>query len=414
MNIVHFSWEYPPAIWGGLGTFVFEITQKQVQLNHKVHVYALNNKNQLKTNDVQNGVNVFRPELIELKNIFRLFANKDVASWGSHFQFFSDVINYNITSAYQCVQQVASEKQFSPDIIDGHDWLGSSAAMIVKEHFSFPFIFHVHSTEYGRSLGGGSETIKKIEYEAGQKADGIITVSHAMKKELIQLGFPKSKIRVCWNGVNPEKYNPKRFNQQDITELRKQYHIKDDETMLFFIGRLVTVKGPDKLLKAMPSVLRTFPKCKLVILGVGDLENRLSSLSKQLNIKNNVVIVPKFVSEENRMLHYAASDIVILPSLYEPFGIVCTEAMAMAKPVVVGATDTNGMREQVIPTGKGQCGYHVNPHDPKDIAWGIQQILQRKDKGRQLGLNARQRVINEFSWDVITQKTLAIYEEFLS
>jgi glycosyltransferase involved in cell wall biosynthesis len=87
--------------------------------------------------------------------------------------------------------------------------------------------------------------------------------------------------------------------------------------------------------------------------------------------------------------------------------------MSMAKPTVVGARGTNGMREQIIPSGEKQCGIHVNPFEPKDIAWGIIQVLQLPDKGLQLGKNGRQRVLEEFSWDAVTRRTLDIYKEFL-
>jgi glycogen(starch) synthase len=161
----------------------------------------------------------------------------------------------------------------------------------------------------------------------------------------------------------------------------------------------------------MPSILKDYPKCKLLILGVGDLEELLYSLVDKLEIKDNVIIVPKFVSEEERILHYAASDVVILPSLYEPFGIVCTEAMSMGKPVVVGAKGVNGMAEQIICSGENICGYHINPYDPLDIAWGVKEILKMDDIGEHLGKNGRNRVIKEFTWDVVTKKTLNIYQK---
>jgi glycosyltransferase involved in cell wall biosynthesis len=112
-------------------------------------------------------------------------------------------------------------------------------------------------------------------------------------------------------------------------------------------------------------------------------------------------------------MHYAAADCVVLPSIYEPFGIVCTESMSMAKPTVVGARGTNGFREQIIPSGENQNGYHVNPFDPRDIAWGIKQVLQDKNHAILMGNNARKRVIDEFSWESVAKRTVDIYKEFL-
>ena len=142
------------------------------------------------------------------------------------------------------------------------------------------------------------------------------------------------------------------------------------------------------------------------------METQIRDQLRKLNIEENVIIHNEFVNEKERILHYAASDLVVLPSLYEPFGIVCTEAMSMAKPVVVGARGTNGMREQIIPTGNEKCGVHVNPFDPSDIAWGIKQILSSEDL-ENMGKNARKRVIDCFSWDAVADRTTEIYREFI-
>jgi glycosyltransferase involved in cell wall biosynthesis len=413
LNIVHFTWEYPPVIYGGLGTFATEITQKQSDLGNQVTVFSLNENNSFKTYEQWNGMEVYRPKTLDMTSAYQLFADHDLRSWGANFKFFSDVISYNTMSASQLVNLLVKKEKNSFDIIDGHDWLGIIGGMIVKKEIGIPLMFHVHSTEVGRSIGRGSHAIKDIEFEGGQVADCIITVSHAMKDELEKLGFPSHKIRVCWNGVDPAKYDPKKISDNQRLELRRGYRIADDENMLFFLGRLVTVKGIGNLINAMPNILNDFPNTKLVVLGIGDLEWDLKSKSENLGIKDKVIFRTEFISEEERIKHYAAADCVVFPSIYEPFGIVCTESMSMAKPTVVGARGTNGFREQIIPSGNKQCGIHVNPHEPKDIAWGVKQILQMEDKGKRIGKNARKRVIENFSWDIAAKRTLDIYKEFV-
>jgi glycosyltransferase involved in cell wall biosynthesis len=413
MKIVHFSWEYPPVIYGGLGTFATEITKKQIELEHEVTVFTLNRDNALATSDQIDGVEVYRPKTLDLSKPFYLCADHELRSWGPYFKFFADVLSYNIMSASQLVNSLVRKNGRSFNIIDAHDWLGIMGGIVAKKELNIPLMFHVHSTEVGRSVGRGSHTIKDIEFEGGQIADCIITVSQAMGDELLKLGFPHDKIRPCWNGVDPAKYDPTKISNEDRLALRRRYGVQDHETLLFFIGRLVTVKGADKLVRAMPQILKDFPNTKLLILGIGDMENELRSTADGLGIHDRVIFRTEFVSEEERIRHYAAADIVILPSLYEPFGIVCTEAMSMAKPTVVGARGTNGMREQIIPSGEKQCGIHINPFEPKDVAWGIIQVLQLPDKGFLLGKNGRQRVLEEFSWDAVTRRTLDIYKEFL-
>lgn len=413
MKLVHFSWEYPPVIYGGLGTFATELSKKQVEMNHDVTVFTLNRENALPTSDRINGVDVYRPKTLDMSKPFYLCADHELRSWGPYFKFFADVLSYNIMSASKLVNELVRKNSRSFDVIDAHDWLGIMAGMIAKKELNIPLIFHVHSTEVGRSVGRGSHTIKDIEYEGGQIADCVITVSNAMADELQKLGFPPEKIRPCWNGVDPAKYDPAKVSDEARLTLRRRYGVQDNETLLFFIGRLVTVKGVDKLVRAMPLLLKDFPNVKLLILGIGDMEQELRCLADGLGIHDRVIMRAEFVNEEERIAHYAAADVVVLPSLYEPFGIVCTESMSMAKPTVVGARGTNGMREQIIPSGERQCGIHVNPFEPKDIAWGIIQVLQSPDKGLLWGQNGRQRVIEEFSWDAVTKRTVAIYKEFL-
>ena len=137
------------------------------------------------------------------------------------------------------------------------------------------------------------------------------------------------------------------------------------------------MKGIMNLVQAMPAVLKEHPEAKLVILGTGDEENDIRHLVGRLGLEKSVALRFEFVPEHERILHYAASDLCAFPSLYEPFGIVSLEAMATGKPVIVGASGTSGFREQVIPVGDRICGFHINPHDPSDIAKfaGIDQFF---------------------------------------
>jgi glycogen synthase len=412
VNVAHFSWEYPPTIWGGLGTFATELTLKQSQLGHNVNVFAINDKNKSKIQELYHGVKVNRPTLIDTKDSLSMFINNDLQSWGSNLSFFSTVFEYNLFSAKTLIDQI-NQQQSDIDIIEGHDWLGILGGIMAKRSLSIPLIFHIHSTEQGRSLGHGSPTIQQIERQGADFADGVTTVSYAMKLELEQLGYPKEKIRVCWNGIDPDKYCMEKIPKEKIASLRNRYGINENEVFLFFIGRLVSVKGIRELIQAMPAILENHPNVKLVALGVGDLEQELKETIKFLKIENNVIFRTEFVPEDERILHYAASDIVVLPSLYEPFGIVCTEAMSMGKPVVVGARGINGMKEQVISDGDQQCGVHINPYDPADIAWGITLLLDSPDSWKWIGDNGRKRVFEFFTWEHVAKRSLEIYNEFI-
>ena len=234
-----------------------------------------------------------------------------------------------------------------------------------------------------------------------------------MRDELISLNFPEAKIGVCGNGVETEKYDPAKVNKEATKKLREFYGISEDEKMIFYIGRLITIKGVDRLVMAMPSILKKVPKAKLVIVGLGDLQRYLVDLVTALGLRDIVKTRYDWLSEEERILHLAACDVCVLPSLYEPFGIVCLEAMSMAKPVVVGAAGVSGMRDIVIHFGQDQCGYHVNPNDPEDIAWGTINVLEDANHAETLGRNGRKRVKEHYSWEMAAKNTLNVYEEIL-
>jgi len=414
MKMAVLVYEYPPKIVGGLGTYAAEITRKFVLMDHDVTVFTMNDDTRsLPTREIWRGIEIHRPMHIDISDSLPDVLAEDIKKWGRGIQLFSKILVYNYLSASKLVNELIRKENFKYDIIIAHDWLSAISGITIKRELGLPFAFHVHSTEKGRTLGNGSEVVSNIELHSARAADLIVTVSYAMKDELIKLGFPKEKIHVCYNGVDPQKYNPETANAEQIKKVRDLYGIKDDELMILFVGRLVGVKGVDRLIMAMPHILQKIPNAKLVIVGLGDLQDYLANLVKTIKLHDSVKFRFDFISEEERILHYAACDVAVFPSLYEPFGIVVLEAMSMKRPVVVGAAGVSGMREIVIPCGEEHCGFHVNPTNPTDIAWGVVSALENPEKKRWLGKNGRRRVLNEFTWDKVTEKTIASYEQIV-
>jgi len=414
MKIAVLVYEYPPKIVGGLGTYATEITRKFVLLDHDVTVFTMNDdEGSLPTREIWRGIEIHRPIHIDISASLPDVVAEDVKKWGRGLQFFSKVLMYNYLSASKLINELVRKDEFKFDLVVAHDWLSIIAGAAIKRELKLPLVFHVHSTEKGRTLGDGSEVISNLELRGGKTADMVITVSNAMKEELKQLGFPEEKIRVCYNGVDPEKYNPNKVSKREIAQIRQKYGLKEEDLMIFFIGRLVWVKGVDKLVMAMQHVLKEIPNAKLVVVGMGDMQEYLEKLVENLKLQDAVKLRFEFIPEEERIIHYAACDVAVFPSLYEPFGIVTLEAMSMEKPVVVGARGVSGMREIVIPNGPEQCGFHINPNDPKDIAWGIVNAIKDPAKKEQLGKNGRKRVLENFTWDIIAKKTIKLYEEVI-
>ena len=412
MRIGFFVDEYPPQLVGGLGTYAEYITQQYVDIGHDVSVFALNN-NGLKTREIMRGVEVHRPQIADATNVWPFFVVDDLKKWGTNLRFFNDIFIYNILSATKLINSLIEKEGYNFDVICCHDWLSSIAGLVIKNETKIPVVFHAHSTEWGRSGGQGSEVVSHLENAIAQNSDKIVTVSYSMQEDLIKHGWQASKISVVWNGVDPDRYNPVNVQKQDALAIRQKYGISDDSNMLLFVGRLTWVKGVRNLLQAMPLVLKEYPNTKLVILGKGEEQTDVVETAERLNMRDNIIYRFDFVSESERILHYSAADVCVFPSTYEPFGIVSLEAMAMEKPVVVGAHGVVGFKEQVVNGGTDQTGVHINGQDPSDIAWGIKETLRNPQKAKNWGENGRRRVLEYFTWQKVAEQTIKIYESLL-
>lgn len=412
MEIVFFVYEFPPYIVGGLGTYAEYVTRELVRMGHDVTLFAMHTKD-APTRDIYIGVEVHRPivENMNISLLLPMFIPEEIQRWTeSGKKFFGDIFLYNILSASKLINDLVRTERRKVDLIVAHDWLGSIGGILASRGLNKPFIFHVHSTEQGRT-GDGSETIKRLERLSADCAERIITVSYAMRDHLMSLGYDEKKIRVVYNGIDAEKYSPESVPREEALAVRRSLGIADDEYMILFIGRLTWVKGADTLILAMPEILSRVPKSKLVVVGVGEQEGLLKEEVARLNLHDKVILKTEFLPEELRIKHYAAADVCVFPSKYEPFGIVCTEAMSMGKPVVVGARGVSGMREQVVPSGPNQCGFHINPYDPSDIAKFVSILLEDEELRRRCGQNARKRVLEMFTWRKVAENTIRIYEE---
>ncbi len=411
MKLAVFVYEYPPKIVGGLGTYAAEITRKFVLNDHDVTVLTMNDdEGSMPIREIWRGIEVHRPLHLDISDSLPDVIAEDIRKWGRGLHFFGKLMVYNYFSAGKLINDLMKKEGMKYDVVVAHDWLSAMGGITVKRETGLPFAFHVHSTEKGRTMGTGSGVVSNIELRAGKMADMIVTVSYAMKDELVGLGFPKEKIQVSYNGVDPKKYNPENVSKEDLHRIRAKYGVMDDEFMILFLGRLVGVKGVDRLILAMPHILAKIPKAKLVIVGVGDLQEYLTNLTRMTKMDAYIKFCFDFIPEEERIMHYAACDLAVFPSFYEPFGIVALEAMSMEKPVVVGAAGVSGMREIVICCGPEQCGYHIDPNNPSDIAWGVVNALASPEWRKTLGKNGRKRVLAEFTWNKIAEKTVQLYE----
>jgi glycosyltransferase involved in cell wall biosynthesis len=224
MKIAVLVYEYPPKIVGGLGTYAAEITRKFVLADHDVTVFTMNDDaGMLPTREIWRGIEVHRPLHLDVSDSLPDVIAEDIRKWGRGIHLFGKLLVYNYLSAAKLVNDLIKKDGMTYDVVVAHDWLSVMGGVTVKKETGLPLVFHVHSTEQGRTMGTGSGVVSNIELRGARMADLIVTVSYAMKDELIQLGFPKDKIQVSYNGVDPQKYNPADVKPEQVKRIREYY-----------------------------------------------------------------------------------------------------------------------------------------------------------------------------------------------
>ena len=230
-----------------------------------------------------------------------------------------------------------------------------------------------------------------------RKYNKIIAVSKGVKEELIHYyNLPSEDIVVIPNGVDLEEFKPDKEKRRKI---RETYEIADDEVVLMFSGYEFRRKGLEYIIKALPLVKG---KVKLLVVGKDD-PNYYKELASKLGVMDKTIFTG-FVPDISE--YYAASDLFVFPTLYEPFGLVITEALASGLPVIVsefaGATD--------IMNDECEGLLLKNPTNPKEIAEKVNVLVEDENLRKQMSRNAR-KTAEKYSWDEVARKILEIYEE---
>ena len=230
-------------------------------------------------------------------------------------------------------------------------------------------------------------------------ADCVITVSNQLKDEVRWLyQLPDQKVRVIYNGVNADAFD----YSIDPGEVKRRYSIGPLDPTVLFVGRMVVQKGPDILMRAIPSLLRHHHNAKFVFAGDGHMRGEVQATANQLGVGHAVRMLGDRRGRELLDL-FKACDIVAVPSRNEPFGIVILEGWSAGKPVV--STKRGGPAEFVW---HGVNGLQVDD-TPDSVAWGLGNLLADHHRCRWMGRNGRAAVEAVFSWDNIAAQAEEAY-----
>lgn len=381
------SWEYPPRIIGGLARVVAELSKQMVRYGWEVHVVTADHPGTLE-HEVMDGVHVHRVKT-------QTDPTPDFLTWVNRLNF--GLLHYAI--------RLHVHSPFS--VVHAHDWMVADAGWVMKMGFGLPLVATMHATESGRMHGIHTELqryIHQMEWRLTYEAWEVIVNSHHMYSELQQLfSVPANKIVVIPNGTDPDQFD---FDF-DPAPVRARWAAPQEKIVLF-VGRMVREKGVHVLLEAAPKILARHPETIFVLVGTGYYIDDLKRQAEYLGIAGKVKFLG-YVSDDDLLRTYRACDVVAIPSLYEPFGIVALEGMAARVPVV--SSDAGGLTDFVENWETGMTTYAGSADS---LAWGVNQVLDNPDLAEKLRQTAYDKVNTIYNWRVIAKRTLEVYEKVLA
>lgn len=279
--------------------------------------------------------------------------------------------------------------------------------LLAKRRTKKPLIITVHGydmlseplVKYGLRLHRSLDAvIRKVVVNA----DAVIAASTATYREALKIVNETNRVYLIPNGVDTQRFNPNLHG----SHIRKKLNI-GGSTIVFTLRAHEPKYGLEYLIRAAPLVLRERKDVIFIIGGSGSLKNHLQNLAVKLDVKEKVMFVGWLAWDEVPQ-YYAMSDIVVVPSLQEAFGLVVSEALACGKPVI--GTNVGGIPDQII---DGYNGFLVKPRDPQAIAERIIYLIDNPDKAKRMGMNGRKIVEEKFSVEKRIDRIIGLYKRIL-
>ncbi|WP_239075339.1 glycosyltransferase family 4 protein [Planosporangium flavigriseum] len=381
------SWEFPPVVVGGLGRHVHQLSTALVAAGHEVTVVARHAPG-APLEEYVDGVRVVRAP--EDPPLFPL-STPSLLAWTMAF-------NHSLTRA---ALRVADAGEY--DLVHAHDWLVAHTAVTLSEHLGLPLVATIHATEAGRHQGwlpgDMNKCIHSIEYWLGHEATRVLVCSAYMRWEVGRLlELDAGKVEVVPNGVNAAQWRPK---PRSVAAVRSRY--AGEGPVLGFAGRLVYEKGVQDLIAAMPRLRMAHPGLRLVISGDGPYSDELRDEVRGRQLQRAVSFTG-FLGEDRLPPMLAAMDTVVVPSIYEPFGMVALEAASAGAPLAVAVT--GGLTEIVEP---GVTGVTFPAKDPDGLAEAVSSLLADASYAGKLAQDARAMVAERYSWATVARRTVEAY-----
>jgi glycogen synthase len=426
MKVLMFGWEYPPHISGGLGTACHGLTKGLtsfggMDLTFVVpKVYGNEDKPDMKmigANEIELSEEVIlRQKELELTNFHEF--EQHVSAYITPAQFeqlvierkekLRDLVGVSSSGKLEFTGKyggelfkeiyrygvVASEiaRNEPHDIIHAHDWLTYPAGMEAKKMSGKPLVVHVHATEYDRCGENHNRQVYGIEREGMEMADKVITVSDFTRQIVIEkYHIDPAKVVTVHNAVE----------SASVSEIKNSWKIGTDDKIVTFLGRITRQKGPEYFIEAAHKVLQRMDNVRFVMAGGGDLMESMINYVARLKISDKFHFTG-FLRGDDVYKMYKVSDLYIMPSVSEPFGISPLEAIQNNVPVII--SKQSGVSEVI------ENAIKVDFWDIEAMADAIYAILSYQSLAGHLKSQSKQEVEN-MKWTDVAAKVKAIYEQ---
>jgi len=423
MRVLMFGWEFPPHISGGLGTASYGLTKGMSSLEDLNVIFVvpkawgdedptrvrLIGANKIPVAFKQVYYKGFRRpiEKIEIsskiipytdpedfykrvnsevsgQNIFIQTNSKGMVDFSGRYDglLLEEIYKYSVVASV-----IAAENEF--DIIHAHDWLAYPAGIAAMEVSGKPLVIHVHATDFDRSGGNVNPDVYQIEKKGMDAASKIITVSNLTRDIVInKYNIDPDKVETVYNAVDPVRIT------EDVM-VDKGF----DEKVVTFLGRITMQKGPEYFIEAAYKVLKMMPNVRFVMAGSGDMMERMMRRAAALRITDRFHFTG-FLRGKDVFKMLTLSDVYIMPSISEPFGISPLEAMQSNVPVIISKQ-----------SGVSEILTHAVKTDFWDIdamADAIYGILNYPALSQMFIKNGREEVVR-FKWDISARHVRDIY-----
>jgi glycogen(starch) synthase len=382
VRILMLTWDYPPRATVGTAAHVAGLSGALVEAGHDVVVLTITDRRVVPEEPVD-GPRVLRASLSKLP-------------WLPAPEIIARTASAN--HALVALTAELARAGWVPDVVHGHDWRVGWAADTLSALHDVPFVLTMHGTErirHGGNLPQGAPTdINSVEWWLAFRAQRLIASSRFMVEQLVT-GFelPPERVTRVPNGIDPALWD---FPDAEPVER---------EPLVLTWGRVQYEKGFQVLARAMQLLRGTLPEVTCTIAGRGSY---LPELQTQIDVEgvSDLVDLPGFVPDAELRKLIRRAGCVVIPSLYEPFGLVALEALAARAPLIVA--HTGGLSEMIAGTG---AGLTFEPGNPDELAECIARVLTDRELAESLSECAEELVRQTYAWEAIANATAQVYAQ---